>query len=73
MVEFDHFRISARLHFFVLSPGKRVEKTNAIGIVVDFCAGGESVAWVFQPTNERSERCLSIASNCSWVGKPTLQ
>ncbi len=34
VVEFDHFRMSAGLHSFVLSPGKWVEKTNAIGIVV---------------------------------------
>ncbi len=34
VVEFDHFRISAGLPSFVLSPGKWIEKTNAIGIVV---------------------------------------
>ncbi len=34
VVEFDHFRMSSGLHSFVLSPGKWVEKTNAIGIVV---------------------------------------
>jgi hypothetical protein len=32
VVEFDHFRISAGLPSFVLSPGHWVEKTNAIGI-----------------------------------------
>jgi len=34
VVEFDHFRMSAGLTSFVLSPGKWVEKTNAIGIFV---------------------------------------
>jgi len=34
VVEFDHFRMSAGLTSFVLSPGKWIEKTNAIGIVV---------------------------------------
>jgi hypothetical protein len=34
VVEFDHFRMSAGLPSFVLSPGKWVENTNAIGIVV---------------------------------------
>lgn len=34
VVEFDHFRISAGLPSFVLSPGKWVEKTKAIGIFV---------------------------------------
>ncbi len=34
VVEFDHFRMNAGLTSFVLSPGKWVEKTNAIGIVV---------------------------------------
>ena len=34
MVEFDHFRMNAGLTSFVLSPGKWIEKTNAIGIFV---------------------------------------
>lgn len=34
VVEFDHFRMNAGLTSFVLSPGKWVEKTNAIGIFV---------------------------------------
>ena len=34
MVEFDHFRMNAGLTSFVLSPGRWVEATNAIGIVV---------------------------------------
>ena len=47
VVEFDHFRMSAGQHSFVLSPGKWVEKTNAIGIVVCCCGGGKIVVWVF--------------------------
>ena len=34
VVEFDHFRMNAGLTSFVLSPGKWIEKTNAIGMVV---------------------------------------
>jgi len=34
VVEFDHFRINAGLTSFVLSPGKWIEQTNAIGIIV---------------------------------------
>jgi len=34
VVEFDHFRMSAGLTSFVLSPGKWIDQTNAIGIVV---------------------------------------
>ena len=34
VVEFDHFRMQAGLTSFVLSPGKWIEQTNAIGIVV---------------------------------------
>lgn len=34
VVEFDHFKMSAGLPSFVLSPGKWIEKTKAIGIVV---------------------------------------
>ncbi|GHT37619.1 hypothetical protein AGMMS49574_30330 [Bacteroidia bacterium] len=34
VVEFDHFRMSAGLPSFVLSPGQWVEQTNAIGIYV---------------------------------------
>jgi len=34
VVEFDHFRMSAGLTSFVLSPGRWIEQTNAIGIVV---------------------------------------
>ncbi len=34
VVEFDHFRMNAGLTSFVLSPGRWVEATNAIGIVV---------------------------------------
>ena len=34
VVEFDHFRISAGLHSFVLSPGKWIERTHAVGIAV---------------------------------------
>ena len=34
VVEFDHFRMQAGLTAFVLSPGKWVETTNAIGITV---------------------------------------
>ena len=34
VVEFDHFRINAGLASFVLSPGKWIEKTNAIGFIV---------------------------------------
>ena len=34
VVEFDHFRMNAGLTSFVLSPGKWVEKTDAIGIFV---------------------------------------
>ena len=33
VVEFDHFRMSAGLTSFVLSPGKWIEKTDAIGII----------------------------------------
>jgi len=34
VVEFDHFKMNAGLTSFVLSPGKWIEQTNAIGIVV---------------------------------------
>jgi len=34
VVEFDHFRMSAGLTSFVLSPGKWIKKTNAVGIIV---------------------------------------
>ncbi len=34
VVEFDHFRMNAGLTSFVLSPGKWVEQTNAIGMIV---------------------------------------
>jgi len=34
VVEFDHFKMQAGLASFVLSPGKWIESTNAIGIVV---------------------------------------
>jgi len=34
VVEFDHFKMSAGLASFVLSPGKWIEKTSAIGMVV---------------------------------------
>ena len=34
VVEFDHFKMQAGLASFVLSPGKWIEKTNAIGIKV---------------------------------------
>ncbi len=34
VVEFDHFKISAGLPSFVLSPGKWIEKTNAKGLIV---------------------------------------
>ena len=34
VVEFDHFKMNAGLTSFVLSPGKWIEKTDAIGIVV---------------------------------------
>ncbi len=34
VVEFDHFKMSAGLASFVLSPGKWIEETNAIGIMV---------------------------------------
>lgn len=34
VVEFDHFKMNAGLASFVLSPGKWIEKTNAIGIIV---------------------------------------
>lgn len=34
VVEFDHFKMQAGLASFVLSPGKWIEQTNAIGIVV---------------------------------------
>ncbi len=34
VVEFDHFRMNAGLTSFVLSPGKWIDQTNAIGIVV---------------------------------------
>jgi hypothetical protein len=34
VVEFDHFKMSAGLPSFVLSPGKWIESTDAIGIVV---------------------------------------
>ena len=34
VIEFDHFRMSAGLPSFVLSPGKWIDKTQAIGIVV---------------------------------------
>src|SRR5690606_31202712 len=30
VVEFDHFRMQAGLHSFVLSPGQWVERTNAL-------------------------------------------
>ena len=34
VVEFDHFRMNAGLTSFVLSPGKWIEQTNAIGMIV---------------------------------------
>jgi hypothetical protein len=34
VVEFDHFKMQAGLHAFVLSPGQWVEKTGAVGIYV---------------------------------------
>ena len=34
VVEFDHFRMNAGLHSFVLSSSEWVERTNAIGIFV---------------------------------------
>jgi len=34
VVEFDHFKMSAGLPSFVLSPGQWIEKTNAVGIYV---------------------------------------
>ena len=34
VVEFDHFRMQAGLHTFVLTPGLWVEKTEAIGMYV---------------------------------------
>jgi hypothetical protein len=34
VVEFDHFKMSSGLPSFVLSPGKWVEKTDSIGIIV---------------------------------------
>jgi len=34
VVEFDHFKMNAGLTSFVLSLGKWIEKTNAVGIVV---------------------------------------
>ncbi len=34
VVEFDHFRMNAGLTSFVLSPGKWIESTGAIGIIV---------------------------------------
>ncbi len=34
VVEFDHFKMSSGLASFVLSPGKWIEKTNALGIIV---------------------------------------
>ena len=34
VVEFDHFKMSAGLPSFVLSPGKWIESTDAVGIVV---------------------------------------
>lgn len=34
VVEFDYFKMSAGLPSFVLGPGKWIEKTDAIGIVV---------------------------------------
>lgn len=34
VVEFDHFRMQAGLHSFVLSVSEWIEKTNAIGIIV---------------------------------------
>ena len=34
VVEFDHFKMNAGLASFVLSPGKWIEKTNAVGIIV---------------------------------------
>ncbi len=34
VVEFDHFKMSAGLPSFVLSPGKWIEKTNAKGLIV---------------------------------------
>ena len=34
VVEFDHFKMQAGLHSFVLSASEWIEKTNAIGIVV---------------------------------------
>ena len=34
VVEFDHFKMQAGLHNFVLSASEWIEKTNAIGIVV---------------------------------------
>jgi len=34
VVEFDHFKMNAGLPNFVLSPGRWIEKTNAVGIIV---------------------------------------
>lgn len=34
VVEFDHFKMNAGLPSFVLSPGRWIEKTNAIGFIV---------------------------------------
>ncbi len=35
VVEFDHFKMQAGLHSFVLSPGQWIEKTNSKGIYVN--------------------------------------
>ena len=34
VVEFDHFKMNAGLPSFVLSPGHWIEKTKAMGIIV---------------------------------------
>jgi hypothetical protein len=43
VVEFDHFKTQAGLQSFVLSPGKWIESTSAVGIVVKGRYGGTYV------------------------------
>ncbi|KAF3977101.1 MAG: KilA-N domain-containing protein [Methylococcales symbiont of Iophon sp. n. MRB-2018] len=49
VVEFDHFRMNAGLTSFVLSPGKWIEKTDAIGIVVKGGRYGGRPPWSPSP------------------------
>ncbi len=56
VVEFDHFRMNAGLTSFVLSPGKWVEKTDAIGIFVKGGRYGGTYAHLIQQDLPQGER-----------------